>query len=57
MKDYDRIEAAYIFEDELLVNDYQSLFERLINYAGGDKKLEFSPIADVNKATSKSLLK
>ena len=53
MKDYDRIEAAYIFEDELSVEDYQSLFERLFKYAGGDEKLEFSLTASVDKVTPK----
>ena len=53
MQDYDRIEAAYIFEDELSVDDYQSLFERLVRYAGGDEKLEFSLTANVDKVIPK----
>ena len=53
MEDYDCIEAAYIFEEELSVNDYRSLFKRLVEYAGGDEELEFSLTADVDKATPK----
>lgn len=53
MEDYDCIEVGYVFEEELSVDDYRSLFERLVEYAGDDEELEFSPIADVDKATPK----
>ena len=42
MQDYDKIWVAYIFEKEPTVDDYQSLFERLLEYTGNDKQIKIS---------------
>ena len=42
MQDYDKIQVAYIFEKEPTVDDYQSLFERLLEYTGNDKQIKIS---------------
>ena len=42
MEDYDKIQVAYIFEKEPTVDDYQSLFEQLLEYTGNDKQIKIS---------------
>ena len=43
MEDYDWIQVAYIFDKELTVDNYRSLFERLVEYGRDDKELEILP--------------
>lgn len=50
MQDYDKIWTGYIFESKPTVNDYQLLFERLLEYIKNDKQIKIS--IDQTKADS-----